>query len=172
MSEEVITTAVQIHPDTFVHFQSNLTGHITFDEGCVVHPLAKINAGTGSIVFGKFNIVEERAEITNCIPGHTLIIGDENMFEVGSRCNATKIGDRNVLGQRCVVGENVILTDGCVIGAKCEVLEHGELPKQTAVYGAENNRRVTGSLPQSLQLHTQFLRQKLPKFGYAYKRTS
>jgi dynactin-6 len=56
---------VKIHKDTFIHTHSTLRGRISFDAGCVVHPHAKIDAGSGEIVFGKYNIVEETAVIEN-----------------------------------------------------------------------------------------------------------
>ncbi|KAI6241263.1 Dynactin subunit 6 [Aphelenchoides fujianensis] len=148
---------VQIHAETFVHTASVLSGQLTFGEGCVIHPLARIDAGDGEIVFGKNNIVEERAVIVNRLPGHRLVIGDENHFEVGATCFATAVGNRNVFGMQSTVGEHVQVADGCVIGAKCEVREHGELPAQTCVYGLENNRRKMGSMPPTLELHSKFL---------------
>lgn len=76
-----------------------------------------------------------------------MIIGDNNMFEVGSRCAASSIGDNNVLGPKSVVGEQVELTNGCVIGGKCQLLQNGPLPERTCIYGSNNSRRTMHDAP-------------------------
>lgn len=76
-----------------------------------------------------------------------MIIGDNNIFEIGSQCAASSIGDNNVLGQKSVVGEKVELTDGCVIGAMCQLIQHGPVPERTCIYGANNERRTMHDTP-------------------------
>lgn len=60
--EEAVLT---IAADTFICSDFVRQGRITFGSGCIVHPKAIIRAGTGSIVFGCNNIVEETALIEN-----------------------------------------------------------------------------------------------------------
>jgi len=162
----------KIHSDTFIHVKSSLNGRITFEAGCVVHPHAKIDAGTGEIIFGKYNIVEETAVIENRVPNHKMVIGESNMFEIGAECFATSIGDNNVFGQKSVIGENVQVSNGCVIGPKCELLQHGPLPERTCIYGGNNERRTMRDAPPSLQMHSKFLCNKLVKFAKAYRNKS
>ena len=48
-----------------------------------------------------------------------MIIGNNNVFEVGCRSSALKIGDNNVLESKCFVGRSVVLSNGCIVGAGC-----------------------------------------------------
>ncbi|KAI6182673.1 26S proteasome non-ATPase regulatory subunit 8 [Aphelenchoides bicaudatus] len=164
-------TTLKIHNDTFIHTHSTLKGRVSFDVGCVVHPHAKIDSGSGEIIFGKYNIVEETAVIENRTGGK-MIIGDNNMFEIGSQCAATSIGDNNVLGQKSVVGENVEISNGCVIGPMCQLLQYGPIPERTCIYGSNNERRTMHDAPPPLQMHSKFLCGRLFKFGHAYKNKS
>jgi dynactin-6 len=76
-----------------------------------------------------------------------MIIGDNNMFEIGSHCAASSVGDNNVLGQKSIVGEQVELSNGCVVGPMCQLLQHGPIPERTCIYGANNERRTMHDTP-------------------------
>lgn len=114
-----------------------------------------------------------------------MLIGENNMFEIGSQFAGTSIGNNNILGQKAVVGENVQLSNGCVIGPRCELLQNGTLAERTCIYGDNNERRTMHDSPpvritlpvnpiiythfQSLQMHSKFLCGKLYKFGHAFR---
>ena len=40
------------------------------------------------------------------------------------------------------------LTDGCIVGAKCELFTNEVLAENTVIFGSENNRRVSNEKPQ------------------------
>ena len=48
---------------------ADLKGQINFGHGCIVHPGAFIDAVGGPIIFGEYNIIEEKARIVNKIRG-------------------------------------------------------------------------------------------------------
>ncbi|CAM9548084.1 unnamed protein product, partial [Heterosigma akashiwo] len=51
----------------------------------IIHPLAKIEAVSGSIEIGEGNVIEEHAIIRNSDPdSQPLQIGNGNLIEVGS----------------------------------------------------------------------------------------
>ena len=50
-----------------------------------------------------------------------MIIGDNNVFEIGAYSESLKIGDNNVIESKARIGKDVIITTGCIIGAKCEL---------------------------------------------------
>ena len=54
-----------------------------------------------------------------------MIIGNNNVFEVGCRSSALKIGDNNVLESKCFVGRSVVLSNGCIVGAGCRDVSNG-----------------------------------------------
>ncbi|KAF9438581.1 hypothetical protein BGZ76_006801, partial [Entomortierella beljakovae] len=129
---------------------NDLRGTITVGAGTVLHPQCKIWATGGSIVFGNGNIVEENAVIINRGPD-ALIIGDNNVFEVGSVMEGLKIGNRNTLEVRAHVKAGTWIENDCVIGAVCSTNDGEYLEDKTVIYGANNERRVyTGDRTVSL----------------------
>ena len=46
------------------------------------------------------------------------------------------------------IGREVTLTNGCIIGAKCELFTNEVLTENTVIYGSENSRRVANEKPQ------------------------
>jgi dynactin 6 len=70
-----------------------LIGDITIGSRTLIHPNVKIIAQAGPIIIGENNIIEEQTVIINRMPDMDIksdsnqilmIIGDNNVFEVGS----------------------------------------------------------------------------------------
>ncbi|KFZ61164.1 Dynactin subunit 6, partial [Antrostomus carolinensis] len=153
----------------------------------VIHPKARIIAEAGPIVIGEGNLIEEQALIINGYPENItpeteevepkpMVIGTNNVFEVGCYSQAMKVGDNNVIESKAFVGRNVILTSGCIIGACCNVNTYEVIPENTVIYGADCLR--PGPLsdlpclcfqPQTLQLD--FLMKILPNYHHLKKTT-
>lgn len=62
-------------------------------------------------------------------------------------CHAERIGNNNILGIKCIVGAKVEISNGCRIGPKCQVYTEGKMPEMTLVYGEQNHRRITTTVP-------------------------
>ncbi|KAF7230353.1 transcript variant X5 [Nothobranchius furzeri] len=96
----------------------------------VVHPKARIIAEAGPIIIGERNLIEEQTLVINSFPENvpaaeraepvTMIIGTNNVFEVGCVSRALKMGDNNVIESKADVGRNMILTSGCIISTFCQ----------------------------------------------------
>ncbi|XP_009582564.1 PREDICTED: dynactin subunit 6, partial [Fulmarus glacialis] len=133
----------------------------------VIHPKARIIAEAGPIVIGEGNLIEEQALIINGYPENItpeteevepkpMVIGTNNVFEVGCYSQAMKVGDNNVIESKgdfslplaAFVARNVILTSGCIIGACCNINTYEVIPENTVIYGADCLRRVQTERPQ------------------------
>ncbi|VDO46901.1 unnamed protein product [Onchocerca flexuosa] len=74
-----------IASDAVVCKEAILEGEITIGSGTVVHPTAVIRATNGPIIIGENNNIEETSVIENLNEnGETLLIGRDNVFEIGS----------------------------------------------------------------------------------------
>ncbi|XP_053716146.1 dynactin subunit 6-like isoform X2 [Synchiropus splendidus] len=174
----------------------------------VVHPKARIIAEAGPIIIGESNLIEEQALIINRYPQNimpdtekaapkTMVIGTNNLFEVGSGTavhfqklykaigivafcvnsmfnsssvsQALKIGDNNVIESKADLGRNVILTSGCIIGACCQINTCEVVPENTVVYGSKCIRRVQSDKPQPQTLQLDFLMKILPNYHHLKK---
>ncbi|RHZ68392.1 hypothetical protein Glove_295g28 [Diversispora epigaea] len=148
---------------------TELKGEIHIGPGTVLHPQCKINAECGPIYIGNNNIIEENVTIINKYPGK-LIIGDENVFEVGCFVEGSKIGSRNIIEAKARILGSTSLGDNCVIGAVCSTNKDDEIPDDTVIYGDHHNRRTqTATSSHQSSLHTRhldYLREVLPKFNH------
>ena len=71
-------------------------------------------------MIGDGNLIEEQSVIINRSQ-KPMVIGHNNVFEIGTQVEATSIGDNNVFEAKTVVGPLVEVTNGCVVGALCKV---------------------------------------------------
>lgn len=62
-------------------------------------------------------------------------------------CQATEVGNNNVFGIKARVGSGAKISNGCVIGAKCENYMIDELPPLTVIHGERNTRRSASEKP-------------------------
>ncbi|PVD36308.1 hypothetical protein C0Q70_03287 [Pomacea canaliculata] len=158
-------SSVKIAPGAVVCDECELIGDITIGARTVIHPKVRIIAEAGPVIIGEYNIIEELVHITNQFPegeeekknSQVMLIGNNNVFEVGAHIDAVKIGDHNVIESKAYVGPEVELTSGCIIGASCRVTTGEQLPENTVIYGANCHRRFQRERPPAQNLQIDFL---------------
>jgi NDP-sugar pyrophosphorylase family protein len=64
-----------------------------------------------------------------------------------SDCEALTMGNHNVFEAKSFVGKSVTITDGCVIGAKCQIDIKETIPNNTVIFGEKCVRRQQASHP-------------------------
>ncbi|KAG9293056.1 hypothetical protein G9A89_016418 [Geosiphon pyriformis] len=135
--------------------------------GTVLHPQCNIRAEQGPIIIGQNNIIEEKVTIVNKQPT-SLIIGDENVFEVGSYIEGSRIGNKNIIEAKARILGTTSLGDNCVVGAVCSTRTDEVIPNNTIIYGDYHDRRLqTNSGNPTLHTrHLDYLRDVLPKFNH------
>lgn len=143
-----------------------------------MHPSAQIIAEAGPIVIGENCIIEEYAKIINRIPSespenpHTLSIGANNIFEVGSFVEALKIGEKNIFESKSYVSPEVTISNGCVVCAGCRLNGEQHLTENTVIFGASQNcqqREALDRISGSHMLQLDFLRKILPNYHHLRK---
>ncbi|XP_014671321.1 PREDICTED: dynactin subunit 6-like isoform X1 [Priapulus caudatus] len=149
---------------------TKLDGYITIGARTVIHPRALIIAEAGPIVIGEGNLIEEQSTLYNRLmegedPASTqrvMTIGNNNVFEVGSYCEAVRLGDNNILEAKTKVGHGVELTNGCIIGAGCCISNKEIIPENTVISGSQQMRRLQLERPAPQTLQLDFLTKILP----------
>uniref|UniRef100_UPI00358E06C8 dynactin subunit 6 isoform X2 n=1 Tax=Myxine glutinosa TaxID=7769 RepID=UPI00358E06C8 len=96
----------------------------------------------------------------------TMVIGSNNVFEVGCQSEALKIDDNNIVESKARVGRDMILSSGCVVGACCNVETCEVLPENTVIYGKNCLRRLQSEKPQPQTLQLDFLMKILPNYHH------
>lgn len=113
----------------------------------MIHPRVSILAKAGPIVIGENCLIEEYTTIINDVDESdpdrpkTLVIGSNNVFEVGCTIEASKIGEKNLFECKSSVGKGVEITSNCIIGAGCQVKGRRTLPENTIVHGPNCSER-------------------------------
>jgi len=95
-----------------------------------------------------------------------MIIGNNNVFEVDCVVESRRIGDNNIVESKARVGRPTVLTNGCVIGAKCQVGVAETLPEGTLFYGlgSDVKRRLQSDKPTTQAAQIEFLSKVLPNY--------
>eukprot|EP00833_Pecoramyces_ruminatium_P006349 jgi/Orpsp1_1/1180381/evm.model.c7180000073156.2 len=70
-----------------------------------------------------------------------LVIGDYNLFEVGTIIASSNIGNNCNFQPRAQAEPGSKVNDNCVIGPKCSIPQNIELPQNTVLYGANKRRK-------------------------------
>ena len=169
-------SSVTIASGAIVCNESTIVGDVSIGSRTVVHPKAQIIAEAGPIIIGENNLIEERARIVNTSAGEgemtpVMIIGNSNVFEVDCCSHALKIGDNNVFESKSYVGRTTELSNGCIIGAGCQVMTAEVLPENCVVHGSRNDRRLQSDKPAPQNLQIEFLSKVLPNYHHLKKPT-
>nr|CAB3236505.1 dynactin subunit 6-like [Phallusia mammillata] len=163
---------LDVATDALVCNEATLEGSIKVGARCVIHPKATIIAKDGPIVIGEGNLIEEQTLIINKNrPGDPaentpLIIGNHNVFEVGSEFQGKSIGNHNIVESKAKVGTCTTLSNGCVIGAACDVNIDEVLPENTVICGDKYLRRINADKPQPQTQQIDFLKKILPNYHH------
>ena len=127
-------------------------GQLGFGHGTIIHPECSIKAESAPIIFGEFNIIEERVKILNRKPegnpsASQMVIGSYNLFEVGCQIEFSEIGSFNVFEHRAKIEPNCKIGNGCIITAGVRVPSGSIVPDYTIVYG-EGRTMKNQSIPE------------------------
>ena len=111
-----------------------------------------------------------------------MVIGDENVFEVGSSMSLSHnfhctndeafagkcMGQNNVIEIKAHVAENTAIGDNCVIGALCRTSQNQIIPSRTVISGngEASYRASQGKVGDFHGKHLEYLRQTLPLFNH------
>lgn len=169
-------------PKAVVCEDSIIKGDVTISSGAVIHPSAQIIAESGPIVIGENCIIEEYVKIVHRIPSthklyqenlekpHVLVIGSNNIFEVGCTVEALKVGEKNIFESKSYVSPDVTISSGCIIGAGCRLVGEQHLAENTVIFGKDcHQREAMEKSSGAHMLQLDFLRKVLPNYHHLRK---
>lgn len=174
MSGSAAKKDIQISKGAVVCIESKLKGMISIGAKTLVHPKASIMADAGPIAIGEGNILEEqcvihhRTDVGSDRP-KTMVIGSNNVFEVGCVINAKYVGDNNVFESKCYVGPDIEVGNGCIIGAGVSLSIKEKLRDNIVITGSDYHRAIAPEKPPSQALQLDFLSKVLPNYHHLWK---
>ncbi|KAL1297315.1 hypothetical protein AAFC00_004866 [Neodothiora populina] len=135
-----------IHPSATVSDKAIITGShpVTIDEGCVIHPFAKITSTIAPVRIGKHCIIAERTSTglsteSAASENSVVVIEDNVSIESGAVVEAARVGAGSVVEVNARLGPRAVVGKHCKISALCNIYD--EVPDYTVVFG-ENTRRI------------------------------
>lgn len=143
--------------------QTTISGDVVIGSRTIIHPTVTIIAENGPIVIGESNLIEEYVTIINKT-NQPMIIGNNNVFEVGAHSESLEIQDNNVLEYKSRIGPKVKLTNGCVIGTMCDLNDDQILPENTVLYGPDCKQRKQLEKPSLQTFQLDFLSKIMPNY--------
>lgn len=144
-----VSSGCVVHPRASIIAES---GPIILGENCIGN-FCPSNKKVKIRIILIFVIVEEYAKIIHRVPKNhssysenpetlpVLIIGCNNIFEVGCTVEALKIGEKNIFECKSYVSADVTVSNSCVIGAGCHLTGEHDLKENTVIYGNRCQQR-------------------------------
>lgn len=95
-----------------------------------------------------------------------MIIGTNNVFEIGCYSQGMKMEDNNATESKANVGRKVILTSGCITGTCCNLNTFEVILQNTVICGADCLCEVQTEQPQPKILQLDFLMITMPTYHH------
>ncbi len=105
-----------VHPSSFIHPQSAVTGNVIIGKDCYVGPGAAIRGDWGQIIIEDGCNVQENCTI-HMFPGVTVVLKEGAHIGHGAIIHGAGIGKNCLIGMNAVIMDNVQLGDECIVGA-------------------------------------------------------
>jgi len=123
-----------IHPSSFIHPQSCVTGNVIIGKNVYVGPGAAIRGDWGQIIIEDGCNVQENCTI-HMFPGVTTLLKEAAHIGHGAIIHGGTIGKNVLVGMNAVVMDNVDIGDNCIIGALTFVPADMIIPERKVVVG-------------------------------------
>jgi len=105
-----------VHPSSFVHPLSGVTGNVIIGKNVYIGPGAAIRGDWGQIIIEDGCNVQENCTI-HMFPGVTVWLKEGAHIGHGAIIHGATIGKNCLIGMNAVIMDNVQLGDECIVGA-------------------------------------------------------
>ena len=123
-----------VHPSSFVHPQSAVTGNVIIGKDVYIGPGAAIRGDWGGIVIEDGCNVQENCTI-HMFPGVTVKLQEGAHIGHGAIVHGAQIGKNVLVGMNAVIMDNVMIGDECIVGALSFVRAEGEFEPRSLIVG-------------------------------------
>jgi phenylacetic acid degradation protein len=123
-----------VHPSSFIHPQSAVTGNVIIGKNVYVGPGAAIRGDWGAIVIEDGCNVQENCTI-HMFPGVTVLLKEGAHIGHGAVIHGATIGKNCLVGMNSVIMDNVDLGDECIVGALSFIKADEKIPARSLLVG-------------------------------------
>ncbi len=105
-----------VHPSAYVHPQAAVTGNVIIGRDVYIGPGAALRGDWGEIIVSDGCNVQENCTI-HMFPGVTVRLEEGAHIGHGAIIHGAHVGRNCLVGMNAVLMDNVVLGDGCIVGA-------------------------------------------------------
>ena len=151
-----------VHPSSFVHPLSGVTGNVIIGKNVYIGPGAAIRGDWGQIIIEDGCNVQENCTI-HMFPGVTVWLKEGAHIGHGAIIHGATIGKNCLIGMNAVIMDNVQLGDECIVGALSFVKADEVFENRSLIVG-NPAKKIKDVSDEMIQWKTQgtLLYQQLP----------
>jgi len=123
-----------VHPTSFIHPQSAVTGNVIIGRNCYIGPGAALRGDWGRIIIEDGCNVQENCTI-HMFPGVTVLLKEGAHIGHGAIIHGATIGKNCLVGMNSVILDNAELDDECIVGALSLIREGEKFRKRSLIAG-------------------------------------
>lgn len=152
-----------VHESAFVHPQASVTGNVIIGSNVYIGPGAAIRGDWGGIVIEDGCNVQENCTI-HMFPGTTVTLEQNAHIGHGAIIHGANIGRDCMIGMNAVIMDEVVLGEGCIVGALSFIKAGEVFASRSLIVGnpAKKIKDVTDEMLDWKKMGTQ-LYQTLPE---------
>ncbi len=152
-----------IHESAFVHPQAAVTGNVIIGRNVYIGPGAAIRGDWGGIVIEDGCNIQENCTI-HMFPGTTVTLEQNAHIGHGAIIHGANIGRDCMIGMNAVIMDEVVLEEGCIVGALSFIKAGEVFASRSLIVGnpAKKIKDVTDEMLDWKKMGTQ-LYQTLPE---------
>ena len=123
-----------IHSSSFVHPQASVIGNVVIGKHCYIGPGAAIRGDFGRIIIKDGCNVQENCTI-HMFPGVEVVLEENAHIGHGAIIHGCHIGENCLIGMNAVLMDNVVLGEGCIVGALSFVKADSVFERRSLIVG-------------------------------------
>ena len=105
-----------VHASAFVHPQAVVTGNVIIGRDVYIGPGAALRGDWGEIIIGDGCNVQENCTV-HMFPGTTVRLEESAHIGHGAIIHGAHVGRNCLVGMNAMLMDNVVLGEGCIVGA-------------------------------------------------------
>lgn len=123
-----------IHPSSFIHPQSCVTGNVIIGKDCYIGPGAALRGDWGQIIIEDGCNVQENC-IIHMFPGLRVLLKKGAHIGHGAIIHGATIGRNCLVGMNAVIMDHAELGNECIVGALTLIRENEKFPRRSLIVG-------------------------------------
>lgn len=139
-----------IDNSAFVHPRAVVIGHVTIGPDCYVGAGAVLRGDWGKIIMEAGSNVQENV-VVHMFPGTTVLLDEGAHVGHGAIIHGARLGKQCMIGMNAVVMDDVVVGEGCIVGALAFLKAESTWPAMRIIAG--NPAREVGAVSAEMHAH-------------------